>query len=97
MNNIKLQNCFLRYEPNINHGTMFLFNKKTGQMLEGDYYSYVIINAIKNSEELVPLAKRISLENQRALATVQEEIKSVIQMLEKKGFIINEHNECEKK
>lgn len=87
MKKLRLKKCFVRYEPNINNGTMFLFNKENGQMLEGDYYSYVVVCALKAGEDLISLAKNIALENTRDLSEVQQEIEWVLDTLSVKGFI----------
>ena len=91
MNRIHLKRCFLRYEPDIDGGTMFLFNKENGQMLEGDYYSYVIVYTLKNGGDLESLAKDIAAANNRELAEVLDEIEQILQTLFVKGFIEYEH------
>lgn len=87
MEKLRLKKCFLRYEPNIDNGTMFLFNKENGQMLEGDYYSYVVVHTLKAGEDLVSLAENIALENNRDLPEVQQEIEEILDTLSAKGFI----------
>ena len=87
MRTIRLKRCFLRFEPNIGDGTMFLFNKENGEMLEGDYYSYVIINTLKNGENLDLLSDRIAFENDRDISEVKEEIRGILDVLFLKGFI----------
>lgn len=87
MEKLRLKKCFLRYEPNIDNGTMFLFNKENGQMLEGDYYSYVVVRTLKAGEDLVSLAENIAFENNRDLPEVQQEIKGILDTLSAKGFI----------
>ena len=87
MRNPRLKKCFLRYEPNVDNGTMFLFNKENGQMLEGDYYSYVVIHTLKDGGDLVTLAQNIAFENNRTLSEVQKEIEEILHTLSKKGFV----------
>lgn len=84
---MKLKRCFVRYEPNIGDGTMFLFNKENGKMLEGDYYSYIVIRSILDNVDLEILAEQIAYENERPIEEVQEEIDGIIQVLQKKDFL----------
>ena len=84
---MKLARCFVRYEPEIGDGTMFLFNKETGKMLEGDYYSYIIIRSLIDAIDLETLAKEISSENGWSLLDVQNDINGIICTLKNNGFI----------
>ena len=47
LENVKLKRCFLRFEPGINNGTAFIFNKENGNILEGDYYFYIVAKTKK--------------------------------------------------
>lgn len=84
---MKLARCFVRYEPNIGDGTMFLFNKENGKMLEGDYYSYIIIRSLIDGVDLETLAKEISSENGWDIPDVQNDINRIVHALENNGFI----------
>jgi hypothetical protein len=86
MNKVCLKNCFVRFEPDINSGTMFLFCKENGKLLEGDYYSYVVIKSIMDNVILDDLIQDISYENNINKNDVEYNIKTIIDKLVSKGI-----------
>jgi uncharacterized NAD-dependent epimerase/dehydratase family protein len=95
--NLKLKRCFIRFEPNIDEGTMFIFNKEDGNMLEGDYYSYLVLKAIQDGNDLDLLANEISKINEQPLTEVYFNINNIIDIMVKEGFIINDDRKICKK
>lgn len=87
MGRIHLKDSFIRYEPDIDGGTMFLFNKENGEMLEGDYYSYVVVRTLKDGGDFAMLADNIASENNRDLAEVQHDLDKILSVLSEKGFV----------
>lgn len=87
---MKLKKCFVRFEPNIDGGTMFLFNKENGQMLEGDYYTYIIVRSLIDNVDMEELAKNIASENKWSLSKVQNDIEIILDVLSQKGYIDEE-------
>lgn len=64
LENVKLKRCFLRFEPGINNGTAFIFNKENGNILEGDYYFYIVAKTIQEEGDIDKLIKLISNANE---------------------------------
>lgn len=44
----ELKNVYVRYEPNIEGGTVFVFNRDTGNMFEGNSDLYNVISLIQD-------------------------------------------------
>ena len=45
--NFDLKNVYIRYEPKIDGGTVFIFNRDTGKMFEGNSDLYNVISLIR--------------------------------------------------
>lgn len=84
---LHLRRAFLRYEPDIEEGVAFLFNKENGEMLEGNYYAYLIAKTIQEEKNMDNLAKKIAEINEVSCEDVWRDIKNVVDFLYKEGFI----------
>ena len=83
---IEMVRSFIRFEPDINDGTMFLFNKETGDMLEGDRYSYKVIKAIMKGKNIAEIEALVSYEESRSINEVREDMRIILTTLEQKGL-----------
>ena len=84
---ICLKKCYLRYEPEIDGGTMFLFNKEDGTMLEGDYFSYMIIKELQKGNHLDEIKKSISLDLELSTDEIRDGIEYVLNYLKSERFL----------
>lgn len=85
--NLSMKKLFIRYEPGIDNGVVFIFNKENGKMLEGNYYTYLIVKAIQDGENLQELADSISELTDTSVAEVKNNFKSIIRYLVEEGFL----------
>lgn len=87
LENVKLKRCFLRFEPGINNGTAFIFNKENGNILEGDYYFYIVAKTIQEESDIDKLIKLISNANELSEEETEKNILQIVQKLSNEGFI----------
>ena len=87
---LELKRSFIRFEPNIGEGTVFIFNKESGQMLEGDYYCYLVVKALQNKDDLNELVQMISSCNGQSCSETEESVNYIIETLRMEGFLQDE-------
>ena len=87
LDNVKLKIFFLRFEPGINNVTAFIFNKENGNILEGDYYFYIVAKTIQEEGDIDKLIKLISNANEVSEEETEKNILQIVQELSNEGFI----------
>lgn len=56
------KDIFIRFEPNIDNGTLFVFNKETGAIFEGDWTAYFVLTLIDGKKRFSQLLELIAEE-----------------------------------
>lgn len=90
MKSYKFAKCFIRYEPEIEDGMMFLFNKENGKMLEGNYLSYIVAKALMEGQDRDVLVSTIAKTSEQDINVVQQNVKQLIDFFIQEGFIVND-------
>ena len=87
-----LNNIFFWYEPEINNGTLFLFNKDTGDMFEGNLSAYLVIQQLLTAKTIEEMCLNISEEIGVSLSpdlfiSVSETVRSLLDS----GFVSEQY------
>ena len=82
-----VKRLYIRFEPEINDGTVFIFNKENGEMLEGDYYCYIVVKCIQQKNDINSLVKDIAEINNQSFQEVENNVLFILNYLSEKGFI----------
>lgn len=53
------KNIFIRYEPEIEGGTLFIFNKETGEIHEANKIIYIILKCMESKSTMKELIKKL--------------------------------------
>ena len=78
---------FIRYEPDIEDGTMFLFNKENGKMIEGNYFSYIVTKSLIEGQDIETIIEFISSNIEQSKELVSNNVDNVLNFLYKEGFL----------
>lgn len=84
---LKINNLFVRFEPNINNGTLFLFNKDNGKIYEGNESTWEIIKRINISSSISDIASDIAVCYEQNESEILLLVTDVVNELVEKGFI----------
>lgn len=85
----KMNDIFMRYEPDIDEGILFVFNKTNGEIFEGDYYTYAVLRLIdgKKDEECIVSEVLAEFELQDSEDT-RDSVKNLLYSLVESNLII---------
>jgi hypothetical protein len=78
-----------RYEPLINNGTVFIYNKKTGKILTGDCLVYDILRTIECKDLTIKSSLEEILKKDNSL-DVEEIVEFLIELNDKDIVMISE-------
>lgn len=85
---IYLGNIYIRYEDKIDDGTVFLFNKETGEILEGNEQLYNILKIIDTPISIKRIADELkAIYVFEDYSMIMDKVKNIIDILKEKGFI----------
>lgn len=81
---IELSDVYVRYEPNVNFGTVYLFNRKNGIFYEGDNCLNELIELIDGTRSVENICDIIEQKYENS----HDVVVSIINELIHKGFVI---------
>ena len=87
---IKLKKCFVRYEPDFEKGTMFLYNKEDGKMIEGNLFTYIVVKSLIKGISLEDLSKKLINDYPESSAMIKKNIDHVVLKLQEEGFVVED-------
>lgn len=78
----KTNDIYIRYEPEIGDGTLFVFNKETGDIFEGDQYTYWVLSLIDGERDVSDIIRNLvsehNLKNTGALETTVVDLLAIL-------------------
>lgn len=83
---LTLNNIYVRFEPKINSGTVFLFSRQTGDFYEGNSQLYSIIKLIDGYHTVDEICNELVNEYKDDFSEISESLKQILTFLVDKGF-----------
>lgn len=84
---VEMARIYVRYEPMIKNGTLFMFNKDNGEILEGNKDLYDIVNLIDGTNTVNEIIKKISSLYEIEEDIIENDILDTIDYLINKKFV----------
>lgn len=81
----KQNNIYYRYEPYIDDGVCFIFNKDTGKIFESNYEVYIVLELINGINMVVDIVKQ--LKEKYTINEIEKQVILVIDILCKNDVI----------
>lgn len=84
----KTNDLYIRYEPKIGDGTLFVFNKESGDIFEGDQYTYWVLSLIDGERDVTDIIRNlVSEHNLKNTNTLKTTVVELLAMLHDIGLI----------